>query len=624
MTFLVKHVSGWLAQAMIIGLFASGFTAVRASELDSPLSRLQKILRSPPDDPVTLSNLWVEAKELAALAEQEEKQRKAELKQRRQTVPLAEMPLDELKDYHHEPSEMITSRERRGLEEIARLAQESLQAKSAESRALLLEQIREVQVAVQNNRRSPLPDKVGLITFWSPLIQSLQRDVGIGKMPATNLVTSSTNGTDVSRYAPQPSTFWKPPIEIAEQDLYAGFGRASLPRYDRVIATYHSPKTSAGARPGFEIEIEGVRYKVKFGEVHSEPFTARIFHALGYHVDPTDYTAAVRLSYDRRLFREFHLRKPLTIRIQPFGIPSYTVQLQDRFDPFEFIAKVVLKDGTEMSGMMFKSKLLLNRDEDHPETEAGNFRPEIEAEVAYLVTVPANIQLEDVPAKSIGPWEFEGLGHEHRRELRGAALLAGWLGWFDARFDNTRLRVLRTEQGGELQHFFTDLGSGMGGPHKIFLSHGEDPNHFAWRFTKSEIVRGPGRMTTPFRIVNFRPNVKTKAFAEMTVDDARWMARLIGQFTEAQLSAGLIGAGYDSSETRLYLEMLVSRRDHMIRDLKLAGEISLLRPDGVTHKFDYDPSVDGAMSVTNVGGDKISARVGGQIIRSGKLIQLVD
>jgi hypothetical protein len=172
----------------------------------------------------------------------------------------------------------------------------------------------------------------------------------------------------------------------------------------------------------------------------------------------------------------------------------------------------------------------------------------------------------------------------------------------------------------QLQHFFSDLGGGMGSGTGLFSPRGENPNDFAWTFTSAEIVRGPGRMTTPFRIEHFKPTVPTEAFAQMTADDARWMARLIGQLTENQLRAALIASGYDNAEARVYLKKLISRRDQLIRDLKLQDEIPLLRSAASPREFSYSPSADGPFTAM-VGGRPISARVSAAIIVRGKIIQ---
>jgi hypothetical protein len=105
--------------------------------------------------------------------------------------------------------------------------------------------------------------------------------------------------------------------------------------------------------------------------------------------------------------------------------------------------------------------------------------------------------------------------------------------------------------------------------------------------------------------VSYQPVFSNDAFRDMTVDDARWMARLIAQLTETQIQQALIAAGYTSAEVRLYTEKLVSRRDRMIEDLGLAKEIPLLRPHGIAHVFDYDPRKDGPIEARAADGSPL-------------------
>ena len=111
------------------------------------------------------------------------------------------------------------------------------------------------------------------------------------------------------------------------------------------------------------------------------------------------------------------------------------------------------------------------------------------------------------------------------------------------------------------------------GQTKGFISwHGEDINLFPWRFTE------PARETTDaaspgkLKIVGYTPIVHNAAFAAMTLDDARWMARLIGQLTTEQIVQALKVSGYDESSVQLYTKKLISRRNHMISDLELGNE----------------------------------------------------
>ena len=255
----------------------------------------------------------------------------------------------------------------------------------------------------------------------------------------------------------------------------------------------------------------------------------------------------------------------------------------------------------------------------NPTDDLVNFNPAFEAKIGFLVTCAANVQVRESGVQNLGPWEFGGLGHEHLRELRGVALLAAWLGWSDARFDNTRLKLVTTGDTVEVKHYFSDLGGGLGKGAGLFSWHSDQPNLFDWTFTKPLRRQGKGRMTIPFRIVNYRPIDCVPAFKEMTLDDARWMARMIGQLTEEQIVQGLIGAGCDSAEVRLLTEKLIGRRDRMLVDLELAGEIPLLRPEGARRNLSYDPATEGPITITLPTGQKISAPVSGQKVVAGRL-----
>jgi hypothetical protein len=568
----------------------------------------------------TLDPIWAtNCARLADLADRaaglEKKQSKGEKKLVRDSKDLQNLPAVELQKVFTEDA---AKRDARGYAAIGRLAREVLDAKSSGDDRVA--KIREIQVALRNATQPPVPEKLGLFTSWIFFFKNLSGSIARGQKPASDLAAAMPSGGDGGRGDPLASTFWLRPKAISEEDLFDGFGRNSFRRLEDGICDYSAPKTSSGTHGGFDVEYKGERYKIKFGDLNSEPFTARIFFALGFHADPTDFAPEVKVRYNRRLLREFHLRKPLTMKITPLGIHVGTMQLQTYYDPFAFITTAVFKDGRQISGAALKQALFTNPALAHPENLPENFRTNVEAELDYLVMAPANVQPRDGPTQSIGSWDFGELGHENLRELRGAGLLAAWLGWFDSRADNTKLRLVRDAEDVQLLHFFSDLGGGMGSGTGLFSPRGEDPNKFTWTFTTPEIVRGPGQMTTPFRIQQFKPTVPTEAFAAMTGDDAGWMARLIGQLTENQLRAALIASGYDNIEARLYLEKLISRRDRMIIDLRLQDEIPLLRPEPLNRNFSYDPAADGPFTA-KVNGAMISARESTAIIVRGKSLK---
>jgi hypothetical protein len=516
---------------------------------------------------------------------------------------------------------------RRGLEEVQRTAERALHSSGDErthATTLLLETV----AVINNSQRRPVPARLDFVQVPFVFVGHMHRPIGHGHSAANDLEyqrepiaggDGDTKPHDLSRLDPAPSTFWSRPADIPAQDLYHGFGRTNIYQLDGKLCIYSKAKDSYGSNPGFEVSCDGAEFKIKFGEVSSEPFTARIFAALGFHADPTDYSGDIALRYDRRIFQEFHSRQPLKTRFTLFGVlPLYVQDLQKRYDPFACIASAELRDGARWTGRELKARLLRHSTRAHPEDDSANFRTDIEEQIARLFTVPANVQMKDT--KSIGPWDFGQLDHAGRRELRGAGLLAAWLGWFDTRFDNTRLRIVRYDGADvELLHYFSDLGGGLGNTSGLLYWRGEHPNEFPWEFTRATFAHGNDSTPRSFQIVGYKPMAYTAAFAEMTIDDARWMARLIAQLTEKQIVEALIGSGYSAAEVRLYQEKLISRRDRMIVDLGLAGEIPLLRPQGVNRHFSYDPRVEAPVSVEVRGVAEVRAPIGEGRIVDGKI-----
>ncbi len=453
---------------------------------------------------------------------------------------------------------------RRGLEEIERLTEAALARPGPEEHAHLALDLMETVLAVNNDERPVVPRHFDVI--MTPVaLQQFFRPVGIGKKPAANLQPGPSD--DLSRRDPLPSSFWSPPEDIASENLKEGFGRAELPRITEKLCRYAAPKETAGMNPGFEVECGGERVKLKFGEVSSEPLVTRMFWALGFHADPTDYAAGVKVAYDRRIFTEFNSRQPVRTTFTVLWIiPVYRMNLQRSKDPFDYVAEAVLRDGQHWSAQELKGHLMTGT----------NFQPAVEAQIDYLVTTAANVQVKDPRVKSIGPWDYGQLDHADRREVRGAGLLAAWLGFYDTRFDNTKLRLVGPKKQPHLEHYFSDLGGGLGRTTGIISWHGEDVNAFPWSFTAPPLDQGKGRLARPLRIVGYTPIVHTPAFAAMTIDDARWMARLIGQLHAAQITQALAASGYDSATVRLYAEKLISRRNQMMADLGLSAEFPLL------------------------------------------------
>ena len=152
-------------------------------------------------------------------------------------------------------------------------------------------------------------------------------------------------------------------------------------------------------------------------------------------------------------------------------------------------------------------------------------------------------------------------------------MLAAWVGWYDSRFENTRLKVVEADGRKELRHYFSDLGGTLGRGKGFFSGRGERPDEFEWTFTRSRFSRKAPNEPRGFKITGFKPIEDTPAFKAMTVDDARWMARWIAQLTERQLTEALETSGFAPEEVGIYVSKLIYRRDRMIADLGLGAEL---------------------------------------------------
>ena len=107
----------------------------------------------------------------------------------------------------------------------------------------------------------------------------------------------------------------------------------------------------------------------------------------------------------------------------------------------------------------------------------------------------------------------------------------------------------------------------------------------------------------------------------MNMDDARWMARIMGTANGEpdQTSIRRLRLRRGNRED-FSLEKLASRRDHMVRDLGLDRELPLWRPKGEDRQLNYDPLKDGPFTATLSDGTRVTARVDPQrFVLKGRL-----
>lgn len=469
----------------------------------------------------------------------------------------------------------------------------------------------ELLFAVQNSFRYPVEKHHQLIPEVIPglLLQArrhLSVDVGGVLQPTPD---------------PASSSFWGPTGQIDAQELGLGFGRDSVPRYDRDDCEFDGPKTGWGAHPGFDVRCGDLKFRFNLGdERYGGPFNSRIFHALGYNVAPIDPVPNLRLRYDRRVLSQYNSRKLLTMQAKLLFIPLTTRTITDIESPFDRIAYAVMLDGTRVDGRLLGTRLLHDTatvdGQARPEAIDGNYNVAFERTIATLVWQPGTAEGDSEDLRAIGAWDYDQLDHAARREVRALFVLGAWLDQFNLRWENTRLAYQKDAAGWALIHLMSDVGSGLGLARDVAHAKNSDIDAMLWEVTER-------RTGDAVRFSWFASSMENRAFSRVTADDARWMLRRIGAFTEQQILAGLVATGMSAAEVRLGLEKLLSKRRRMIEDFGLAREFRVIMTRPIDRRLNFDPREQRQLASVTLqsSGGVLVPPVGSLLVRAGRLVR---
>lgn len=507
------------------------------------------------------------------------------------------------------PSDVASNGKRRALREILALTHELLAETAGGDTQRARLHLLELVDAVQNSFRYPVKESYQLIPEILPMLLLTAR---------RHRTVTPVAGAE---HDPAPSSFWAPSGDLRGKDLYAGFGRTAIPRAAAGTCTYLAPKTGWGAHSGFQVRCGETELRFKLGdERYGGPFNTRVFDALGYRTHPIDPVAALRLAYDRRVLTQFHSRKRLAMKAKILFIPVKTHVVTDEDDPFDLIDHAVLKDGRAVAGLELRRRLLKDgqvvKGQPRPETVDQNYHADYEAGIEALVWKPGTVALESDDVKQIGAWDYDRLDHAERREVRAVFVLAAWLDQVNMRWENTRAAYVKRNGGWELQHLFSDVGSGLGLAQNLMKSRNSDVEAMLWEVTerKGGLVRFSG----------FATNVDNDAFERLTWSDARWMLRRIAALSEAQILDGLLATGMSAAEVRLALEKLLSKRRKMLADFGLAAEFPEIADRPIDRLLDFDPrdpSELARMTRKPSDGTVVAPPVGELVVVDGHLVR---
>lgn len=186
----------------------------------------------------------------------------------------------------------------------------------------------------------------------------------------------------------------------------------------------------------------------------------------------------------------------------------------------------------------------------------------------FIALDEASFEAELDPAQEIevGPYIKENLGRLFKREFRGLNLFYAWISDNDTKDQNADLNLALTgdrENPYRVVYSAADMGASLG--HSISKDR---PNLF-----KPDLVKEsrPGEI-----VLTYHTPFHGGLFDSITLADARWMFRLIGQLTPEQLREAFSGAGYHPVVAELLTQKMLRRRDQMVRALGLEPELGQL------------------------------------------------
>ncbi|RYZ67697.1 MAG: hypothetical protein EOP05_17410, partial [Proteobacteria bacterium] len=277
----------------------------------------------------------------------------------------------------------------------------------SEERNDALQAIAELAASFNYNFQYPIDNKTWIGAAPLRILNELSNPSMADRAEPSINVVALDSKDDLSTLNPPDSSFWRSPGEISKKELYYGFGRSKILSFPNVCK-YKDPKDGYGASGGIEIVCSDVVYKVKFGdEYNSEPFNSRLVWALGFNATPVDHAAGIKVSYNRKIFKEYNSREDLTIDIKSvFGFKYFSIDINRYLDPFkDAISGAYLKDGSFVTPEALKANLL-RVSKKQSEEKDENYNEDYEARLSYVVLKPAAVELrmDEAVLKNVGPW----------------------------------------------------------------------------------------------------------------------------------------------------------------------------------------------------------------------------
>ncbi|TDJ04974.1 MAG: hypothetical protein E2O68_07165 [Deltaproteobacteria bacterium] len=379
------------------------------------------------------------------------------------------------------------------------------------------------------------------------LVPHLFKDTFIDQtlLSSSDLDTLKEKDYDLSTLNPPNSFFWKKPeqaiahMNLGEKlddplyssetiDVEYNFGEGERRNGPRLIVTYQKQNWELRFLPNLVVSpnetdiISAINLRFGSNFVHSEPVIKKLASALGYNVYPSIYKKQVRIFLGHNK-AEFSEKNVLMINqmIEKFPIE---LEVQDSLSTIKT---------DHLSGRKYIELKSVSLHRIHDDKTVFPFRG-----------IPMNSQ-----------------GNQFKREYRAFPLFAAWvdLAHPGSEIGSTLVDLNNSEY--PLKHALYNMGEGLGFGY---------PNMFSDKLVRKVTHHRNGKIKKI--VFNYHPLAKTDWFKSMSIADAKWLAKLIGQFRLNQLIDAFLSTGHPEIVAKMYARKLMERRNQLLKAFNLLGE----------------------------------------------------
>lgn len=165
----------------------------------------------------------------------------------------------------------------------------------------------------------------------------------------------------------------------------------------------------------------------------------------------------------------------------------------------------------------------------------------------------ANVKFEARPegVDRLESWQWANNPFTGKKEFQGMIILMSLINNWDLKDDNNKILHVSKPGGNELQYIISDLGATFGKTGGLFSRNRNSPESYV----KTKFVEGVngGKLKLAYSGKN------SELFKNVSVEDAKWLARLLTRLSDKQISDAFRAANYSEDEVRMLTSAVRSR-----------------------------------------------------------------